>query len=556
MNEPSQRTRAMEAKQRSRGVALSLFFTASALFWTTELWSSFPRNSPMDAALVVAAYATIYGLCFGAPLWLAWRAIVHLLPQPGKLANLPNKLLVNRRGKPNALTYSILALPIISVLGASYLSYLQSTPEPTAALRLQMAIPDSPFRIQLIGIDGADFRYIDRLIEQSELPNFRRFKQLGVFGPLETISPHSPVVWTSIATGRGPIFHGIHQYRTSYLKGTGIAIPQDENDVLGRVFDRLGYRVEGAVSSNERRVRALWEILSAFDQSSLVVNWWATYPAETIRGEMISNHLVPWSGFQTDTLAAQKNTDGLTAPAALTPLLLKRLNAYVEAHALENLERNAFTVAGYQYYKARDELVFEIYRDRMSQAAQAFSFATVYLQGVDTASHAYTTEVFGENVNEVRTPKISEEESNQLWDTLVAGAYRTMDQRLGTLLETRSENDLILLVSDHGWNYDGSSHWNQPDGIFMALGGPFRSNFPTRAHVFDILPTIIDLLGLPTSEELQGRALRKTLAPTWTKSHPKAMIASYGPRGSVIAVAPPADEEPHVDRLRDLGYVE
>ncbi|MFT7662987.1 MAG: hypothetical protein ACI87A_001208 [Planctomycetota bacterium] len=541
---------------RAPRVSIALFFAASAIFWICKLWPVFPRNTPLDAAIVVGVYASVYGICSGLALYVLWRLIDRILGITGKFERLQKSLLCRPNGKPNLFAKLISSLPVFAILGTTSAAYLQSSPETTSSLRLEFTDQESPLRIQLIGIDGADFRHIDRMIEAGELQNFLRFKNGGTFGPLETISPHSPVVWTSIATGRAPRAHGIHQYRSSYFIGTGVAIPQGEDDLLGRALDGFGFRVEGAVSSNERRVRAVWEILSEFDKPSLVVNWWASYPAEAIRGEMISNHLVPWSGFQTETLSNQNNTSGLTSPESLTPLLLERLNEYVEAHELENIERDAFTVAGYQYYKARDELVFEIYADRLTNAPHEFSLATVYLQGVDTASHAYTTEVFGENVNEQRAKRLSDAESSALWDRLVAGAYRAMDQRIGQLLDASQQNDVIILVSDHGWDYDGTSHWNKPDGIFMALGGPFNAGHATRAHVFDVLPTIASLLGLPISKELNGRVLRGTLAPKWANKHPQVMIESYGPRGSVIAVTPTSTEESHVDRLRDLGYVE
>ncbi len=39
-----------------------------------------------------------------------------------------------------------------------------------------------------------------------------------------------------------------------------------------------------------RQVKALWNILSARDRSVDVVGWWATWPAENVRGAIVTDH--------------------------------------------------------------------------------------------------------------------------------------------------------------------------------------------------------------------------------------------------------------------------
>ena len=70
---------------------------------------------------------------------------------------------------------------------------------------------DAPHaKVLLIGLDGAEWDRIDPLIAQGELPNLARLKRDGVHGPLESFEPIlSPIIWTSIATGKTPEKHGI-----------------------------------------------------------------------------------------------------------------------------------------------------------------------------------------------------------------------------------------------------------------------------------------------------------------------------------------------------------
>src|SRR6185295_17661328 len=65
-------------------------------------------------------------------------------------------------------------------------------------------------RVLLLGVDGADPAILERLIGAGKLPTFGRLRREGAFGPLRSREPLlSPVLWTTIATGRTPQDHGV-----------------------------------------------------------------------------------------------------------------------------------------------------------------------------------------------------------------------------------------------------------------------------------------------------------------------------------------------------------
>src|SRR5205807_3366854 len=65
-------------------------------------------------------------------------------------------------------------------------------------------------RVLLIGVDGADPAMLERLISTGKLPAFARLRREGAFGRLRSREPLlSPVVWTTIATGRKGQDHGV-----------------------------------------------------------------------------------------------------------------------------------------------------------------------------------------------------------------------------------------------------------------------------------------------------------------------------------------------------------
>ena len=68
----------------------------------------------------------------------------------------------------------------------------------------------SGYKVALIGLDGADWELIDPLIARGRLPHLARLKAGGAWGPLRSMDPMlSPLLWTTVATGKPPEQHGI-----------------------------------------------------------------------------------------------------------------------------------------------------------------------------------------------------------------------------------------------------------------------------------------------------------------------------------------------------------
>ena len=123
--------------------------------------------------------------------------------------------------------------------------------------------------VAIIGMDGIEWRVVRRMIEEGELPNFKKIIENGVYAEMGTLEPMlSPPIWTTIATGVTPETHGITWFMVKDAHGNMIP-----------------------VTSTQRKVKALWNIVSGEGRSVDVVGWWATWPAENIRGRIISDHM-------------------------------------------------------------------------------------------------------------------------------------------------------------------------------------------------------------------------------------------------------------------------
>lgn len=131
-----------------------------------------------------------------------------------------------------------------------------------------------PLKIVILGLDAANWNSLDPLMEADRLPNLSRLRHSGAFGPLQTFIPTaSPAIWTTIATGQSPDKHGI-KFRVLQLAERG-----REQELMA------------AISSDERKVKALWNMFSDFGLKSAFIRWWATWPAEKMYGVMISDKL-------------------------------------------------------------------------------------------------------------------------------------------------------------------------------------------------------------------------------------------------------------------------
>ncbi|MCL5256546.1 MAG: alkaline phosphatase family protein, partial [Chloroflexi bacterium] len=69
--------------------------------------------------------------------------------------------------------------------------------------------------VVLLGLDGADFGLVDRLIELGKLPNLQKLREEGASGVLQSTYPSfTAPAWTSFITGLWPGKHGIFNFQS------------------------------------------------------------------------------------------------------------------------------------------------------------------------------------------------------------------------------------------------------------------------------------------------------------------------------------------------------
>ncbi len=404
-------------------------------------------------------------------------------------------------------------------------------------------------RVALVGWDAADWRVIHPLLDRGLLPNLQSLIQRGVIGRLATLSPPlSPVLWTSIATGKTGDQHGV----------LGFVEP---DPVLGTLRP---------IASTARKTKALWNILSQSGLRSLVVNWFASHPAEPIDGAVVSNV------FRTATHppgAEWPVLPGAVHPASLQETLadLRVTPADLTGHDLlpfiphlaridQNVDRRPLALA-------------TILAENISTHASAtwlmenqdWDLLAVYYDTIDHAGHLFMP---------YHPPRLAGTSAAdfELYRHVIDGVYCFHDLMLGRLIELAVEDTAFLIVSDHGFesgalrptqglemDVESAMEWHRPYGV-MTLAGPGirHDDLLFGANLLDIAPTVLTLLGLPPGEDMPGRVLAEAF------HHPPALdrLSSWdgvpgecgmhpedGNQGSWEAAAV-------VEQLIALGYVE
>ena len=407
-------------------------------------------------------------------------------------------------------------------------------------------------KLLLVGWDSADWKIIHPLLDAGALPGLASLVEQGVSGNLSTLEPQlSPMLWSSIATGKMAYHHGVAGF-TEVDPASGRVIP---------------------VSYATRRCKTLWEMLGQSGLRSHVVSWFATQGEQNLNGTMVSNMFCHLRGVTADQepdswpapppgtywppeLAATMN-DLRVSPFEIDPDQILRLFVphapdidFEKDHRLWQLTRllgETFSV-----HSASTHLM---------ETDPDWDFMAVYYRALDEISHIFMP---------YHPPKMEGVSSDdfEMYQEVVTGAYRLHDLFLQRLVHLAGEDTAVMLVSDHGFHSDhlrprftpgvpaGITVWHRPQGIIAAKGPGFKKDeLLFAARLLDITPTILHYFGLPVGEDMEGRVLEEA----FIKRVPPALISTWEDPGGVRRERSGADNLDHQALLEQfvlLGYIE
>lgn len=143
-------------------------------------------------------------------------------------------------------------------------------------------------KVIVIGMDGLDPHILEKLMDGGQLPAFSSIAEKGAYRRLTTINPaQSPVVWSTIATGSNPGYHGIFDYLTrnqqDYLP-MHTTIRLNPKNVLSR---------RSSMFLPVRKGMPFWAFTSQQKIPTTVIRYPVTFPPEEVYGHMLSGLGVP-----------------------------------------------------------------------------------------------------------------------------------------------------------------------------------------------------------------------------------------------------------------------
>lgn len=409
-------------------------------------------------------------------------------------------------------------------------------------------MPNLRRRVLLVGWDAADWKVIHPLIDAGKMPTVARLVERGTMASLATLRPMlSPMLWTSIATGKRPFKHGIHGFSEPTPDGAGIR----------------------PVTNLSRKTKAVWNIFTQHGLTSNVVGWWPSHPAEPIRGVMVSNHFQQAVGPPEDPWPVPA---GSVHPKALTDQLAElRLNPneLLAEHILPFIPRAA------EIDQERDRRLAscgKILAECTSVNAVAtwlmqhepWDFTAVYFDAIDHFCHGFM------RYHPPRQEHVDERDF-ELYRGVIEAAYRYHDMMLHTLLALAGPETTVILMSDHGFHPDhlrprvipaepaGPAIEHREFGIFVIAGPDIVADQLIHGvNLLDITPTLLTLFDLPAGQDMDGRPILEAF-----RDPPDiAPIASWDEVAGDAGVHPtdaqldPVQSQAAIDQLVALGYIE
>lgn len=405
-------------------------------------------------------------------------------------------------------------------------------------------------RLLLVGWDSADWKLINPLLKAGKLPGVRYLLQGGIQGNLTTLEPQlSPMLWTSIATGKMAYHHGVPGF-TEVDPATQQIVP---------------------VSAATRKCKTVWEILADNELKSHVVGWFATQGERDHKGCVVSNLFPHLRGVKEDQDPSEWPPP---APGTFWPeeLAAELADFRVAPHEIPgDSVLRLFIPNAPEIDQDKDKRMHRL-RAHLAEAysVQAaatylmekqpdWDFMAVYFRALDEIKHIFMP---------YHPPQMAglPDADFEMYKGVVNATYEAHDMMLQRLIQLAGPDTAIVLISDHGFHSDhlrprftprvpaGITVWHRPQGVLAARGPGLRQNESIYgARLLDITPTVLHYFDLPVGEDMEGRVLRDAFTdnakprsvPTWESGQKKE-------RGTMTQ----EESEELLEQFVALGYID
>lgn len=403
-------------------------------------------------------------------------------------------------------------------------------------------------KVLLIGWDAADWQLIWPLINQGKMPALKKLITNGVYANMSTLDPpFSPMLWTSVATGKTPDKHGILNF---------IEVNKD-NEIQ-------------PVSVQSRKTRAIWNILTHKNMKSNVVGWWPTHPPEPINGVMISDKFQ--KGYNSSNFLKKwpSNPETVHPPEYYNALEKYRFHPaeMTQAHifpfipkAAQIDQKNDKSLLSFANVLAHNTTVHATATKVMRETE--WDFMAVYYDGIDHFCHGFM---------KFHPPKLGPIPPKlfDIYNEVINGAYIYQDMMLERMMNLADADTTIIVMSDHGYESGSLRMLEMPKfsaapamehrqfGMFAAMGPGIKKNTKIFGlGLIDIAPTVLHHFNLPVGKDMDGKVIQdmyENPKPIQFIESWDAVEGDFGEHKGEISTT--IENQEQLQQLIDLGYVD
>jgi hypothetical protein len=323
-------------------------------------------------------------------------------------------------------------------------------------------------KVLFVAVDGLDLELLKPFMGDGRMPRLAELMRRGMALPL--VGEHATMdlssagidparSWTTIATGAPPNRTG----------NTGAA--HGITELMTRV---RGSYSEVPVTSQHRKLPAMWDVLSAAGVRCAIVNWWTTWPAEPVNGYVVSDRFLldrfelgpfgpagrvdippvdaayrhgakylTWPDTLGDELAAQLKPQSERPPHPIFPRV--RDWAAQAKDAGTHADLLALRQALLTDWLAKEAAVSLLKRDA------GIRFCAVYLDSLDVASHGFMMHIaatlWQKDADPAIRAKLTPDFRN--FQSVIPEVASAVDAMLGELVDAMGKEAVVLLACDH-----------------------------------------------------------------------------------------------------------
>jgi len=284
-------------------------------------------------------------------------------------------------------------------------------------------------KVLVIGLDGVSWSLLDPLIRKGITPFIGSLREKGSWGRLRSTDPPSTApAWATFMTGKNPGKHGI--FDLTLLKGHTL------EELPVTTVRLVGHR--------------LWDILSAAEKDSIIINMPVTWPPAPLRGILLSDFLTP------------KSEKIISQPVEILDEIEKKFGPFRLYFNNVYTRRNISGVIR----EARENLEYRFRVATYLLENKPWDFAFVHCFGTDRIQH----ELF--HLLDPSHPLHRKKETERHLPAFEE-YFAAVDRCCRDLRRTAGSDTALMIMSDHGMGpvhrFLVFNNWLMSEG-YLALG--------------------------------------------------------------------------------------